>query len=306
MGKRMGKPRRPSWRARATRARQMCRSELRFTPGDAVLGARLWRVVDRHHFWDSPPGFSADDHRHVRHHVPVREDFGMTRPEGEADLRAELRLVGDVAEFVVATEQPVYQDRIVHMGWVSAGNGLFVRRLAAVADVDRIFDNFARHLEEMVLQSARLRPVPWQHALEEFLVRVDGSDLNWWLYGSGALAVRGIDVDPGDLDFVVDDAELAGSIFSDLLVEPVTRLDGWVAEWGGRAFDGALFEWIADAHPSGAAQPHEQEPAAAAHLETIRWRGYPVRVPVLAFQLAVAMERGRHDRAALIRAAMAH
>jgi hypothetical protein len=131
----------------------------------------------------------------------------MTSPESEGNLRAELRLVGDAAEFVIATEHPIYQNRIVHMGWLPAGKNLFVRRVAAVADIDRIFDNFARHLEEMVLQSARLRPVPWQDALEEFLIRVDRSNLNWWLYGSGALAVRGIDVDPGDLDFVVDDAQ---------------------------------------------------------------------------------------------------
>jgi hypothetical protein len=35
-------------------------------------------------------------------------------------------------------------------------------------------------------------------------------------------------------------------------------------------------------------------------------RGYPVPVPELALQLAAAIDSGNHDRAALIRAAMAH
>jgi hypothetical protein len=139
-------------------------------------------------------------------------------------LTTRLRLVGDIAEFIVTADDPIYQDRIVHMGWRPVDNHTFVRRLSASQDVERIHENFARHLEEMVLQSARLRPVAWQTALQEFLVRVDGTRLSWWLYGSGALAVRGLDVDPGDLDFVVDDAHIAGHIFGDLLVEPVTRL----------------------------------------------------------------------------------
>jgi hypothetical protein len=226
------------------------------------------------------------------------------RKEREESLRAELRVAGDVAEFVVVTSEPVYRDGIVHMGWCPAANDVFIRRLAGDLDVDRIFDNFARHLEEMLLQRTRLRGVPWQHALEEFLGGVNGVGLDWWLYGTGALAVRGMDVEPGDLDFVVDDAQLAGRIFSDLLVEPVTQLDGWVAAWSGRAFHGAIFEWIANANPSGAARPHEQEPAAARHLDTIVWRGHPIRVPKLALQLDVAIKRGQHHRAGLIRAAI--
>jgi len=221
-------------------------------------------------------------------------------------LTTSLRLVGDIAEFIVTTDDPIYQDRIVHMGWRPAGDCSFVRRLSASQDAERIHENFARHLEEMVLQSARLRPVAWQAALEEFLARVDGTGLSWWLYGNGALVVRGLDVDPGDLDFVVDDAHTAGCIFSDLLVEPVTRREGWVAEWTGRAFHGALFEWVANVDPAVDAEPHEQGRAAASRLETVIWHGHPVRVPPLELQLATAIRRGLNERAATIRQAMAN
>ncbi len=85
-------------------------------------------------------------------------------------------------------------------------------------------------------------PGAWEETLDLFLRRVKGTPLRWFLYGSGALAVRGIDVQPGDLDFCVNDAHLAGGIFDDLLVEPVTTMTGWIADCGARAFAGCLFE----------------------------------------------------------------
>ena len=112
------------------------------------------------------------------------------------------------------------------------------------------------------------RPVPWENALEAFLARAAGTPLRWWLYGSAARALRGEPADPGDIDVHVDEALLAGSIFDDLLVTPVERMEGWVAPWTGRAFDHAIIKWIAD--------PPFRPPA----LEVVRWRGY--EVPVVA------------------------
>jgi hypothetical protein len=163
------------------------------------------------------------------------------------DLATTLRVIEGAAHFMVTTQDPICQERIVHMGWQPEGDNVYVRKLSASIDITRIHENFRRHLKEMVLQSARLRPVPWDAALEEFLARVEGTSLYWWLYGSAALAVRGLDIAPRDLDFAVDDAHHAGRIFNDLLVEPVTGPLDWVAQWIGRAFHGALFEWSAQA-----------------------------------------------------------
>lgn len=80
----------------------------------------------------------------------------------------------------------------------------------------------------------------------EYLRRVEGSDVEWWLYGSAALAVRGIEIMPGDIDVNVDDASLAGELLDDVLVTPVEELDGWVARRVGRAFCGAIVEWLLD------------------------------------------------------------
>ena len=69
-----------------------------------------------------------------------------------------LRLHQDVADFVVMTTDPLCQERIVHMGWHRTGDETFSRFLDASGDVERIHQTFATHLEDMILQSARLQP----------------------------------------------------------------------------------------------------------------------------------------------------
>lgn len=69
--------------------------------------------------------------------------------------------------------------------------------------------------------------------LETFIDRVSGTGVGSWLYGSRALAMRGLDVVPGDLDFAVDDGWVVGEALTDLLVEPLTGMEGWVADSGG-------------------------------------------------------------------------
>jgi hypothetical protein len=212
---------------------------------------------------------------------------------------------GDHVEFIVRTDVPAYQARLPKMGWQPAGEpGSFTRRLDDAPGVEAIFERFTRHIETMIRQSARLEPPDWETGLAELVGRAGDSGLRWWLYGSGALAVRGLDIEPGDLDVHVSDAALAGRLMADLLVEPVTRMRGWVADAGGRAWAGILIEWLAGARPTGTDPPHEQEEATAGHLELIPWQGMRIPVPSLDVQLAVAERRGLTDRAALIRQAM--
>jgi hypothetical protein len=224
----------------------------------------------------------------------------LTTNEEEAGpgLWTSVQVRGDRACYEVRATDPVCQERLAHMGFTPLGGGRFERRLSATGDVRRTHAHFARRLERMLRQSARQEPVDWPRALELFCGRVRDTPLRWFLYGSGALAVRGIDADPGDLDLCVDDAGLVGELFADVLVEPVTELTGWIADRGGRAFAGCLFEWVAGVHPDvDEPLPHEQGPAAAARLESVRWRGHDIPVAPLDLQLAVARRRGQLDRA---------
>jgi hypothetical protein len=88
-----------------------------------------------------------------------------------------------------------------------------------------------------------------------------------------------------------------------LLTRRLSKADHVERIVGGRAFHGALIEWLPGAHPTGLSPPSEQEPATRAYLEVISWRGRDVPVPRLEVQLAVANRRGLTERSQLIRRA---
>jgi hypothetical protein len=234
---------------------------------------------------------------------------GETPGFGESirKLSTTLERADDRVRFVAKTRDPLYQDRLEHLGYPGVGGARFATAwFPSSPGVSAYYERFASSIEQMVLQSARLVPVPWEDALLEFLRRVEGSSLRWWLYGTAALAVRGLDVEPGDVDVNVDDAALAGRIFDDVLVTPVQELQGWAARYVGRAFDGAIVEWLSEpyAENDDPARPYEQGPFVADRLETVEWRGQLVHVPPLAAQLRTCERRRLDDRARLIRAAM--
>lgn len=227
--------------------------------------------------------------------------------EPRRHLTTQIERAAERARFVTTASSPLYQDRLQHLGYLAIGGRSFATAwFADSPDVPRYYERFAASIEEMVLQSARLVEVPWEDALMTFLRRLEGSGLSWWLYGSAALAVRGIEIAPGDIDINVSDADLAGELFDDLLITPVLELEGWVAKRIGRAFSHAIIEWLSEPHPEmdDHTSPHEQGPHVADGVETIEWRGYPVRVPPLSAQLATCERRGLTDRVELIRAAM--
>lgn len=147
------------------------------------------------------------------------------------DLTTQIERIGESARFVILAADPLYRDRLEHLGYLGIGNNRFATAwFRNSPSVPRYYERFAASIEQMVLQSARLVAVPWEDALLEFLGRADGSGLHWWLYGSAALAVRGIAITPGDIDLNVDSADLAGHIFDDLLITPVLDMEGWVAK----------------------------------------------------------------------------
>jgi hypothetical protein len=218
------------------------------------------------------------------------------------ELSTSLELLDHGARFEVTTANPVYRQQLVQAGFQRASGDLFVRYVDNPSGVREIHENFARHIEEILLQHAGIKPVPWGSALREFLRRVHGVELKWWLSGSAALAVRGIDVTPRDLDFAVTDSHALGRLLQDALVEPVTRMREWVAEWFGRAFLGALVEWVSDVR-SPIVNDHglEQGAEAASRLERVPWEGHVIPVTPLDLQLVVAERRGQRDRAEKIR-----
>lgn len=215
-------------------------------------------------------------------------------------VAARLRRDGSRAAFQVRVEDPRLSDVLVKMGFTRVGGDL-ERSFPDSQRIPAVFDNFSRHIEEMVRHQTGESEPPWEVALREVLKRLEGR-VDWWLSGSAALAVRGIDIVPKDIDLVVADARETGEALADILVEPVREMPGWLAGWFGRAFHGALVEWVADVDPEVDSQgPHEQGPEAQRALEDVLWQGHRIRCTPLRLQLAVAERRNRLEAAERIK-----
>jgi hypothetical protein len=212
-------------------------------------------------------------------------------------LETELRREG----FVVRTDEPAFQEALAELFFTRDG-AEFTRSFPP--DAPGLAETYARFelcVHELLEQTARLRPVPWRAALHDAATRLDRAGVEWFVCGSAALAVRGIDAEPRDVDLGMGDHARTADALADALIEPPLHDDGggWVAAWFGRAFLGARVEWIADVYPEHG-EPSDFGPAAAARLEPVAWDGRTVRVPPLDLQLAVTERRGLHDRAARI------
>jgi hypothetical protein len=207
----------------------------------------------------------------------------------------------------VSELDPSCQRAARDLGFVAADE-CFARVFEADAPhLDQIFARFASFAEEMNLQAAGARPVPWEKALLSFLERTSGENVDWWLAGSTALSIRGIDLAPRDIDIITDSegARQLGRALSEWLVEPVQESHGWIARWFGRAFNHARIEWVGDVEKSVDEQgPSDFGPTARDVLQTVGWRGYMIRVPPLEMQLAVCERRGLKDRVQKIQQAL--
>src|SRR2546426_9854864 len=137
-------------------------------------------------------------------------------------MRFSRKTAGGKTRFLVSELDPAYHKAARDLGFVAADEA-FVRVFEAdTPHLNQIFARFVSFAEEMILQAAGARPVPWDKALLSFLQRTSGENIDWWLAGSAALAIRGFDLVPRDLDIITDEsgARQLGLGLSECLVEP--------------------------------------------------------------------------------------
>lgn len=212
-------------------------------------------------------------------------------------MRTALEIQGSEVVFLVLDLEKELVDAVQALDFRPMGDDFGQVYPGNHPELDRIYRNFEQHAHELVLQQARLRPIPWEKALLAFCEAVEGEDIDWWLTGSAALAVRGRDMVPGDLDLAVaaESAPKLEALLIDDIIEPPRA--GFISDTFTRAFRHACIEWIAgiddraDQHLVG-----DVGLTAASRLETIVWHGYSIWVPPLDLQLVVNEARGLTDR----------
>ena len=216
----------------------------------------------------------------------------------------ELRRGGDDA-FVVRTDETDFQSVLPTLAYPEEANGEFVRRFSPNPSTPAIHERFAACVPALLAHTARHDPPPWETSLAHLHRLLAEEHVDWMLGGSAALAIRGVEIVPRDIDFTVSNHSSTARALGNWLIEPPIKTNGgWVAEWFGRAWDGTRIEWAAEALPD--LDQHEWTsdigPDAERRSETVTWRGLDFRVPPLDLQTAVARERGLHDRVTAIEA----
>lgn len=206
--------------------------------------------------------------------------------------------------FIFADVEPSFEQTLRDLSYQQFEDGYGRMYPTGTPGLDRIYHNFRHCAEEMLLQAAAVRPVPWQKALHAYLNIIEGHQIDWWLTGSAALSVRGIEVQPRDFDLVVDadGAKKLGELLIDFLYEPVLPVNDWICNWWGRAFLFARFEWAGEINESADQYGvTDFGLTAASRLETVNWHGHQIRVPPLDLQYQVSVSRGLSARSALIK-----
>lgn len=209
--------------------------------------------------------------------------------------------------FAMSELAPTVTGAVERLGYRGFGDWWGREYPADSAHLDRAWRTFRAQGERMVRQAAGQEPVPWREALRALCTRTAGSGVRWWLVGIAALAVRGVDVRPGDLDVVcsAEDAHRLGDLLADELIEPVAATlneeGDWIGERWGRAFVGARVEWLGGVYPA-VDRPLVSDfgPVALSRSERVEWEDWPVWVPPVAMQRAVSVRRGLHSRVAAI------
>ena len=227
---------------------------------------------------------------------------------GSGQLKSDLKVSRETIEgkvyFIVSGLDRAYYGAVKGLNFQETENGFARIFPATTPSLDRIYQSFALHAEEMILQAAGALQPHWESALAHFIERTKRENVDWWLTGSAALAIREVGIVPRDIDLVTtgSDAQRLGNLLSDWLVEPVQQAEGWVAKWFGRAYHHSRIEWVGDVEASvDRTAPTDLGPTAAEKLEVVHWRGHEIRVPPLELQLKVSERRGLNERANKIR-----
>jgi hypothetical protein len=168
---------------------------------------------------------------------------------------------------------------------------------------DRAVANLGQWLGELVSQRIAGTAPAWADALGDLLDRADQGRIPVAVIGSAALAVRGVEIRPGDIDVIttVEGAGALGDSYRDVLVVPVADEPGF-GIWGRAFISGICVEWLGNPVRNQAGQwpLAAQSWTIANPFDEVSWQGRVLRLPPLELQRRIEVQRQRPDRVAAI------
>lgn len=171
----------------------------------------------------------------------------------------------------------------------------FLKQWAENPDMEIIAGNFEQHGVESLEQLLKIRPAPWEQALSAFIEKLAGTGIRWYIHGSAAMAIWGIDVAPRDLNIIfpdLSDFDRIRQLFLDDTIYPLELCPGWIMGGLGGVFIhaniGIAFNNATDV-PSDINQPQE-----------VDWMGRKIAISPLEWLKRDNQHYGRPERVELI------
>jgi len=156
--------------------------------------------------------------------------------------------------------------------WWQIGNS-FTKSFDNVKDFEYCAENFAKHGEIAIKQQLKIIPAPWEKALDVFISEMDRLDVDWFIHGSAAMALWGIDVAPKDVNIIIanySDFDKVRNHFYKYAIKPIERCSDWIMSGIGEVF--------MEAAVGIAFQNKELEPYDMNQLDTVVYNGHKVFV----------------------------
>ena len=168
-----------------------------------------------------------------------------------------------------------------------------------INNINKIKDNYQKYNLDMVLQAGKFKQIKWRKALISFIEKIKDCDIEWWLTGSCALKIRGVDIKPNDVDIMLNskDIDKINELFLDNIIWPIADTNGWIVKYFGVIFLNGQIDLAFDPQDfADDPEPVDFGPYAKKNLEIIRWNNYDIKVPPLELQLKSNKLRRRKKR----------
>ena len=211
---------------------------------------------------------------------------------------------GDEVVFPINTSNENYRTVLRKLQYPELEEGFGRSFSKNIPHLEKYFERFKEIAEEMIKQTAGEVPIPWEKALLAFLELIESDSLHWWITGSCALALYGVEIIPRDIDLVTDheSALKLGIILDDYIYEPMTDTKGWFCKWFGRAFLNVRIEWIGGVFEDESLQIQKDFGfIAEKKLHFINLKNHRIKVPPLKTLLEQTVKRGLYNRAEKIK-----
>ncbi len=122
--------------------------------------------------------------------------------------------------------------------WWKLGNS-FIKQYDGVKDFKYCAANFTKYGELAIKQRLKILPTPWEKALSLFIAEMKKLNIDWYVHGSTAMALWGLDVAPKDVNIIIanySDFDKVRSHFYKFAIRPIERCENWMMSGLGDIF----------------------------------------------------------------------